>query len=121
MINKELIDIYYQLGRLSTEALEQKKYHNAFRYALTAYSIVPDSEQHMKDNALVLIWKICEGFVSLRSEGCTDRTRNENQESGACSFCGKREPQVKLVQGTDGVFICNSCVNNLYNDLKGLE
>lgn len=66
MIDKKLTDIYFDLGRLSTEALEQGRHHDAFQYAIAAYSIAPNSEQHMKDNILILVWKICESFVSLR-------------------------------------------------------
>ena len=66
MTDQKLRDTFFQLGRLSTEALEEGKYHDAFQYAIAAYSIAPDSEQHLKDSIMILAWKICEGFVSLR-------------------------------------------------------
>ena len=119
MIDQKLIDAFYLLGRLSTEALEEEKHHEAFRYAIAAYSIVSDSEQHMKDNILVLIWKICESFVSRRSEEAVSNARSRRREETACSFCGKKEPEVKLAQGPDWVFICSSCVTGLYNGFKG--
>jgi hypothetical protein len=118
MTDQKLIDAYYQLGRLATEALEEEKYRDAFQYAISAYVIVPESEQHMVDNILVLIWKICEGFVSLKSGDAVERARNRRKEKDSCSFCGKKEPQVKLAQGPDWVFICNSCVTGLYNGFK---
>ena len=30
----------------------------------------------------------------------------------SCSFCGQREPDVKLAAGSD-VYICNACVEKL--------
>ncbi len=112
MVNRELIDTYYRLGRLSTEALEQKEYHTAFRYAQTAYLIVPESEKHMKDNALVLIWKICGDFVSFRRDDI------QKPENISCSFCGRKEPQITLKQGMGWAFICNLCVSDIYNELN---
>ncbi len=29
----------------------------------------------------------------------------------ACSFCGRKAPEVKLGAGPDDVFICNECVD----------
>lgn len=72
MTDQKLIDTFFQLGRLSTEALEEEKHHDAFQYAIAAYSIAPDSEQHMKDNILILAWKICESFVALRESNGLD-------------------------------------------------
>lgn len=118
MTDQTLIDTYYQLGRMSIKALEEEKHHDAFRYAVASYSIVPDSEQHMKNNALVLIWKICESFVAFRTEDAVNNARDRRREKNACSFCGKKEPQVKLAQGPDWIFICNSCVTGFYNGFK---
>ena len=42
MMDQTLLDAYYQLGRLSSKALDEEKYHDAFRYAIAAYSVIPE-------------------------------------------------------------------------------
>jgi hypothetical protein len=118
MTDEKLREAYQQLGRLSAEALDEGKHHDAFRYAVAAYSIVPDSEQHWKTNFLILVDKICGEFLTLRSEERSNNARDRRREKHVCSFCGKKEPEVKLVPGPDWVFICNSCVNSFYNGFK---
>lgn len=119
MTDQNLLDAYHQLGRLSSSALDEEKFHEALQYAIAAHLITRDTERGgINDSILVLIWKACESLLALRSEVSVKRAREERKEKQVCSFCGKKEPDVKLVPGPHRVFICSSCVTGFYNGFK---
>lgn len=110
MTDQMLLDAYDKLADLAVHAGEQKKYHDSLQYAIAAYEITRDDERSgVNLITLALIYEACERLLEINSAEVVKKAQESRKGKTACSFCGKKEPEVKLGAGP-GVFICNECV-----------
>lgn len=91
------------------QASDERKYREAFMFAITGYLNLAGTEEG--DAFLGPIVnsgrKILEPYVEEAKKAMAEHGMGEKR---ACSFCGKGEPEVKLGAGPS-VYICDSCVS----------
>lgn len=106
----ERTDAHIYLGQLVDQALRVGKHRDALTYAISAYLIAREGNP---DETIggdeVLIFQACEKLLESNAKAAVEESRKRRQGQTVCSFCGKADPDVRLVAGP-GVFICNECV-----------
>lgn len=114
MEDQNFTDAYYRLGRLSSQAMDEKKYHDALQYAIAAYLITKDVDRDgINVNTVILMLSSCEKILSLRTKIPTNQSKKPLLKDSACSFCSNKEPKIELTAGLHGVFICNLCAKSI--------
>ena len=92
-------------GRLMME----KEYRGAALAALLGHFVAHD--ECNKEAQRTWSSFLFEAVKDIQSE------QRDAQAIPSCSFCGRREPDVRLAAGADA-FICDDCVNNLAKFFK---
>ena len=100
---------------LHARLMKEKYFDSAISIGVIAYNIAQKTEDRKFED-------LAKSWVAMGSEGLTERSSGlKSPPAGAsepsCSFCGRREPEVRLAAGATA-FICNSCVATLSEALS---
>jgi len=76
------------------KALHDQRYHEVLLGGLSAYLFFREKEEKVFEKAMLMYLRRAIDSLSADHE---------------CSFCGRREPDVRLAAGAKG-FICDACV-----------
>jgi hypothetical protein len=86
--------------------IKERNFHDAILVGMSTYILLrAQNEEKLFPGALNLV------LVAIES---MDEFAGKSDQIGdmSCSFCGRREPEVKLAAGPNA-FICNECVSAL--------
>ncbi len=102
-------DVSQYLTRIWGKLMTQKQYNSAMFAGFLGYVIsLETKDAEMKSEAIALIRKSAEEILQPDS----DKESRKEDPSPSCSFCGREEPEVRLVAGA-GAVVCDSCVARL--------
>jgi hypothetical protein len=90
-------DFYQGFGAVLEKALHDQRYHEVLLGSLSAYLFFREREEKSLEKDMLLYVRRAIDALSPDHE---------------CSFCGRREPDVRLAAGAKG-FICDDCVGLL--------
>jgi hypothetical protein len=84
--------------------MDRGDFHEAILTGMSAYILLrAQGSERLAPGAL--------GLVHVAIEA-SERSASDHSHELSCSFCGRREPEVKLAAGPSS-FICNMCVDAL--------
>lgn len=87
-------------------ALKEKRPRDVIDSGILAYHFFRDKGDFTCEHASLAVVRTA--IDDILANVFPDRKTNKTQP--ACSFCGRGEPQVRLVAGANG-FICDACVS----------
>lgn len=103
------IEVSQYLAGVWGKLMTQGQYNGAMFAGLLGYFISLETQDtEMRSGAIALIRKSAEEI--LQTDG--DKEFRDENASTSCSFCGRKEPEVRLVAGASAA-VCDSCVARL--------
>src|SRR5258707_2109659 len=101
-------DEFYQgVGTSLEKAIHDKRYHEVLLGGLSAYLFFREKKEKPLENAMLAYLRTA--IDALSAEGGSGQSDLMGMGHHECSFCGRREPDVRLAAGAKG-FICDACV-----------
>lgn len=101
------------LMKMWAQKAEAKDHHNALIYAFLGYMMSKGAQD--EDSAMGFIGPIEAACFDLL-EPLLEKRKAMLKDEVMCSFCNRREPEVKLAAGPDA-FICDGCVKMLAEEV----
>jgi hypothetical protein len=114
-MKQDMAELFDILSGLWAEYAKKRDFNAVLEISLASrilFRALPDMEGP-EEAALLALHKAIE-IVFLRDN--SPRTR----EADACSFCGRKPPEVRLGAGAD-VYICDQCVNDFARAFRDQE
>jgi hypothetical protein len=113
MTNLQVKELFQSLTSILELGLNEKRQHDVLMSGVLAYLFFhAKNEATFETASLMYVRKAVDDLLTgLIPEQQNAPNGNGLTESSlpACSFCGRKEPEVRLVAGAGG-FICNDCV-----------
>lgn len=106
MSEPHLDPLFENLSRTWETALKEKRPRDVIVSGILGYLFFRDKADFACEHASLLTVRTA--IDDILANAFPDRKTNKTQP--AYSFCGRGEPQVRLVAGAN-VFICDSCVS----------
>ena len=111
------LDLLFENLTLAWEtALNEKRPRDVIDSGLLAYHFFRDKGDFACEHASLMFVRTA--IEDILANAFPDRKTDQTQP--ACSFCGRSEPQVRLVAGANG-FICDSCVSLVSDVFKEVQ
>jgi hypothetical protein len=99
-------DEFYQgVGAALEKALSAKRYHEVLLGGLSAYLYFREKEEKLLERGMLAYLRVAIDALSVDGDPGQSILMGQHE----CSFCGRREPDVRLAAGAKG-FICDACV-----------
>jgi hypothetical protein len=106
MSDTHLDPLFENLSLTWETAMKEKRPRDVIDSGLLAYHFFRDKGDFACEHASLLIVRTA--IDDILANAFPNQKKDQSQP--ACSFCGRSEPQVRLVAGAHG-FICDSCVS----------